>query len=118
MIERSAVRSIANLVFGIIELLIGLRIILKLFSANPQTPFVDFVYSTSHQLLTPFLGMFPSPTRHGSVLEISALFALLVYGFIGYIVEELLDSLARKEHERSSSVRPSKKRRIIEEEEE
>lgn len=79
-------------VLGFVELLIGLRIILKFFDANQATPFVMWVYETSKPLLAPFINMFPSPTITGGfVIEFSAVFALIVYAFIASIIEEILN---------------------------
>lgn len=85
---------LVNLVFGIIELLLGVRIILRLFGANPSTPFVSWIYDATSPLLAPFNGIFPNPTfRGGSVLEMQTLIALLVYGFIAYLITWLTDYL-------------------------
>ncbi len=81
-------------IVGFIELLIGVRILLKFFGANLATPFVAWVYETSRPLLAPFANMFPSPTfTSGFVIEFSALFALIFYAFIGVLVEEALQRL-------------------------
>lgn len=79
--------NLINLVIGIIEAFIGLRIILKLVSANPLTPVVSWIYETSRALIWPFQGMFPSPNLGGgSILEFNSLIALLAYAFIGYLL--------------------------------
>ncbi len=80
-----------NTIFGIVEFFIGLRIILKLFGASTSAPFVSWVYETTNPLLRPFLGMFPSPRLEGGfIIEFSALFGLLVYAFIGYLIEQII----------------------------
>lgn len=79
---------------GLVEFLISLRIVLKLFGASTKAPFVTWVYETTKPLLFPFEGMFPSSTLHtGFVLEVSALFALLVYAFIGFLLESVVTQL-------------------------
>lgn len=82
---------ITNLVVG----LIGLRIILKFFGASQSAAFVNWVYETSEPLLAPFIGMFPAPLLEGGfILEFSAIFAILVYSFLGYILIELVEILS------------------------
>jgi uncharacterized protein YggT (Ycf19 family) len=77
--------------FGLIELIIGLRILLRLLGANPATPFVSWLYEVSRTLLYPFQGIFPSPVLNGGfVLDMSAVVALLVYALIAYFVSELI----------------------------
>src|SRR3989338_9471070 len=83
-----------NIVTNLVEGLLGLRIILKLFGASTVAPFVRWIYETTQPLLAPFIGMFPSPKlSEGFVIEFSALFALIVYAFIGFLATELLDTL-------------------------
>ncbi len=83
---------LVNLIFSIVELLLSVRILLRLFGANPQTPFVNWVYQTTSPLLAPFTGIFPNPVINGGfVLEIPSLFALLIYGFIAYLIANLID---------------------------
>ena len=82
-------------IIAIIEVLLGLRLVLKLFGANPDTPFVNFVYETTQPLLAPFVGIFPSQTIDpGNVLEVTTLFAIIVYAVLGYLLEELVASVA------------------------
>jgi len=91
MLAATSVLFLIDLVFGVVEFFIGFRIILKLLGANPQAPFVSWVYETSRPLLAPFLGMFPSPRLQGRfLLEFSALFGLLVYGLIAYGISEII----------------------------
>lgn len=81
-----------NFVLAFVELFIVLRIILKLFGANPEAPFVSWVYETSRGLVAPFLGMFPAPTLTGGfVIEFSSIFALIVYAVFGYLLVELIE---------------------------
>lgn len=87
-------RSLVNGILSLVEILISIRIILKLFGASTTAPFVRWVYETSAPLLEPFIGMFPSPNLSGGfVLEFSAIFGLLVYAFVGYALLELLTIL-------------------------
>lgn len=84
-----------NLVANLIEGLLLLRVTLKLFGASTIAPFVFWVYQTTDPLLTPFAGMFPTPSLTGGfVIEFSALFALMIYAFISYAAVELIDTLA------------------------
>lgn len=86
-----------SLIFGLIELIIGLRIILSLLRANPSTPFVKWVNEISNSLVYPFQGIFPSLTLPGGfALETSAVIALLVYAVIAYIISEAISFIASR----------------------
>lgn len=85
---------LSGLIFGFIEGIVGLRILLKFFGANELTPFVTWVYHTSQPLLVPFEGMFPSVTeKRGFTIDVSSLFALLVYAFIAFFIQEAINGL-------------------------
>jgi uncharacterized protein YggT (Ycf19 family) len=87
-----------NFILNLIEGLLMLRIILKLFGASTRAPFVTWVYETTQPLLGPFLGMFPSPLLTGGfIIEFSSLFALIVYAFVGYLAVELVNTLFKSD---------------------
>lgn len=89
--------GLVRFVIGLVELLISLRIILKLFGASTSAPFVQWVYETSYPLIAPFAGMFPAPQISGLfVIEFSAVFALVVYMFVGYFLTESVATLSSR----------------------
>ena len=75
------------LAFGILEVLFALRIGLKLVGANPDNTIVALIYGFTAIFLIPFMGLIGSPTYGGFVLEISSMFAMLVYGLLAWAVE-------------------------------
>lgn len=93
MFTSRLILTITNVILGFVEGIIGLRILLKLMGAN-LVPFVRWIYDTSTPLLYPFEGMLPTtslPQSNGRyVVEFSALFALMIYALIGYLIQELL----------------------------
>ena len=81
------VQALVDLFLGLAEIILGLRVIFRLFAANPDSEFVRWIYDTSGALLAPFRGIFPTAeVSPGHVLDISALFAMLAYGVLAYIV--------------------------------
>lgn len=77
-------------VIGLIEALIGLRVLLRLIAANPDNPFVRFIYDFSGVFVSPFLGIVHDPSSGGAVLEINSLIAMLVYLLIGWVAMRLI----------------------------
>lgn len=67
------------LLFYVIEILIALRIIMKLMAANPDSPIAVLIYGLTSFLLIPFAGLISSQTIGTMVLETSSLFAIGVY---------------------------------------
>jgi hypothetical protein len=76
--------------FGVLEALIALRIGLKLIGANPESPIVALIYGFTYLFLFPFDGLVASPTMGNMVLELSSMFAMLIYGLIAWAVERVV----------------------------
>jgi len=90
-----------NIVFTVVGFLLGLRIILRFFWANPSTPFVSWVYESSDSLLAPFAGIFPvSRIDGGFIVDFPAIFAVIIYAFIGYLILEVVEMIALRSEER------------------
>lgn len=78
------------LVFGVLEVLIALRIGLMLVGANPDSPVVAMIYGITALFLLPFVGLIGSPTFGGLVLEVSSMFAMLIYALIAWVIDRLV----------------------------
>src|SRR5687767_4243288 len=78
------------LMFGILEALIALRIGLKLIGANPESPIVALIYGFTYLFLFPFEGLVGSPTAGNMVLELSSMFAMVIYGLIAWVIERIV----------------------------
>ena len=90
---------ITNFSLGLVEIVIGLRILLKLLGANPQAPFVVWIYETTRPLLVPFAGIFPAPTIGVFVIEFSAIFGLVIYALLAYLIDVVIEFLREKSSE-------------------
>jgi uncharacterized protein YggT (Ycf19 family) len=99
--EAVILTRLVNGVLTIIEIFLVLRILLMLFDANPASGFVSFIYQSSQPLLAPFQNIFPSPVIQGQyVLDFSALFALVIYGVVAWLINELVIFIADASTER------------------
>lgn len=78
------------LLFGIIEAIIALRVVLKLVGANPESPIVAMLYGFTYLFLYPFTGLIGSPTVGNLVLELSSLFAMLIYALIAWALAKIV----------------------------
>ena len=78
------------LFLGILEVLIALRIGLKLIGANPDSPIVALIYGFTYLFLFPFEGMTATPSAGGMVLELSSFFAMVIYALIAWAVERIV----------------------------
>lgn len=87
------VRRVVSLLFGILAVLIGLRILLLLLVANQQNSIVDFVYGITEPFVAPFRGIFNFDTVSpggGSVLDVAAVVALIGWLLIYVLIMAIL----------------------------
>lgn len=81
-------------ILGLVETLLGLRLLLKLLGANPSSGFVDFIYSVTNVLTAPFDNIFNvakvDSTQVHSIFEPSIIVAMVVYALIAYGLRKLL----------------------------
>jgi uncharacterized protein YggT (Ycf19 family) len=83
-------------IIGLAEIVLVLRIVLRLFAANPNASFVHWIYTTSNTLLEPFRGIFQTGVIDKSyVLDFTALFALIIYGLLGSLLMFFVDFLEK-----------------------
>lgn len=75
---------------GFIIVLLTLRIVLQLLGANDAAGFVNFIYSISQPFAQPFYGMFPEPTRGVSTLDVSSIFAIIIYALVAWGITKLI----------------------------
>jgi len=77
--------EVIYLVFGIIDGLLLIRLVLKLLAANPLAGFSKFIYGLTDVFMAPFRNLLPNVGGgSGSVLEMSTVVALIVYALIGW----------------------------------
>ena len=78
------------LLFGALEALIGIRVILMLIGANPGNLFTMLVYQLSDLFLWPFRNIVANPAFQNHVLEITSIIAMIVYPLIGWAIVRLI----------------------------
>lgn len=71
-------------IVGLIEVLLGFRVVLLLFGADSNSGFANLIYSMSDPLASPFAGIFGVTRTSGAVFEWSTLIAMMVYAIVAY----------------------------------
>lgn len=85
----------AFVLVAIVVLLLGF--FLLLFGANPDAAFAEWVYRTLTRVMAPFRGLFePVPLDGRSVVDVSILFAMVVYGLAALVLNALIDWLTER----------------------
>jgi uncharacterized protein YggT (Ycf19 family) len=80
-----AVTRIVTLLFTVIEVLLLLRFILKLFGANANQALVSGLYRITEPLVRPFQGIFPEPSGPPA-LDLAALLAVAFFFLIAALI--------------------------------
>jgi uncharacterized protein YggT (Ycf19 family) len=99
--------------------IVTIAFVLQLFAANPEAGFAQWVYRSAARVTAPFRGIFPSHVNGNSVLDVSLLFAIIVYALFALIIHELIsyldrrrdESVDRDRYQQLSTQRPPQERR-------
>jgi uncharacterized protein YggT (Ycf19 family) len=84
----------AFVVVALVVLLFGF--FLQLLGANPHAPFAEWMYRALRRVMAPFHGLFEPVALDGrSVLDVSILFAMLVYAIAALALHALIEWLTR-----------------------
>jgi len=90
---------IVTFVFGILQALLIIRIILLLLVANPDNGVVDLIFGITQPFVEPFLGMFSLnrvTADQGSVLDVAAIVALIGWTLIEALILAAIRIFARR----------------------
>jgi len=88
--ESLTARRIVGIIFGVIEIILALRLIFKLLGANAGNGFIKGLYAVTHILVGIFEGIFSKVTTSGietkAVFEPATLITMVVIALIAWIV--------------------------------
>ena len=92
--QNSSVARIVNIeyfLFGALELLLAIRIVLHLVGANPDNGFANFVNGLSAPFVALFANLVQNPALTAtSVLEITTIAALIVYAIVAWLIGRVI----------------------------
>jgi uncharacterized membrane protein len=88
-------------ILGFLEILLGLRFVLKLIAANAQSGFGSLIYGISGVFTAPFAGLVTTPVSGGNVLEMTTLIAMAVYALFFWIVVRVIRIVADRPSSRT-----------------
>jgi len=86
---------IVNSIFwlaGILEILLGVRFLLRLFGANRENEFAQLINNLSAPFMAPFSTLFISPTSSGgaNIFDFNIAIAILAYALLSYLAVSLV----------------------------
>ena len=99
---------ITGIIFLIIEIILGFRLVLKLLGANAESIFVKGVYNVSQIFVGVFEGIFSTASTEGlettAVFEPATLIAMVVIGIIAWLVLMLIRSKNSSRTEKQETI--------------
>jgi hypothetical protein len=95
----TVLRRVVTLLFGILQVLIVLRIVLLLLAANQDNGIVAFILGATDPFIEPFRGIFDFDTvrgRTGSIFDMGALVALVAWTLIEALILAIVGLVDRR----------------------
>lgn len=77
-------------ILGVLEILLGLRFLLKLIAANADAGFARFIYGITKPFISPFALLVGTPTSGGTIFETTTLIAMLVYALLFWVIVRII----------------------------
>lgn len=106
---RSAlVAQIIGALLGLLEILLGLRFVLKLIAANANSGFAVFIYGITKPFLVPFTALVGTPTSGETIFEVTTLIAMAVYALFFWLVIRVVQIAAKRPSARTTHTTTSR----------
>ncbi len=108
--ENNTAKRIIGVVFGVIEVILGMRLIFKLLGANPNNGFIKMIYNITRFFVGIFEGIFSNITVNeasSAVFEPATLIAIVVVALIGWLVLKLMTPRISNRVERTEYIDPA-----------
>ena len=90
-------------VLGLLEILLGLRFVLTLIAANPDSGFAVFIYGITKPFIAPFALLVGTPTSGGMIFETTTLIAMAIYALLFWGVVSVIRIAADRPIARTST---------------
>jgi YggT family protein len=91
--QNGGVARVINIVyfaFGMLELLLLVRVVLHLLNVNAQNSFANFIYLISAPFVSLFASLLVNPTIGSGILEITTIIAMFVWAIVGWLLGRLI----------------------------
>ncbi|UZE93104.1 MAG: hypothetical protein ACKKMV_02545 [Candidatus Nealsonbacteria bacterium] len=88
-------KKVVKRLFGLVELFLFLRLLLKFLNANPKTIVISFIYKYSDVLISPFNFIFSDIYWNGKLIETATISAMIGYAIFVFVFLRLLHLFSR-----------------------
>jgi uncharacterized protein YggT (Ycf19 family) len=86
------IRNSIILLVGALEILLAMRLFLRLTRSNPDNTFANFIFNLSDPFVAPFSTLFISPTNADAsrIFDLNLIFAMIIYALLGALAVALV----------------------------
>ena len=92
--QNSAIDRVDRIIyflFGLLEVLLAVRVVFHMLSANTGNVFADFIYGVTQPFVALFANLFANPSLGGSsVLELTTIAAMIVYLILAWVIARVV----------------------------
>ena len=92
---------IVRTILGLLEIVLGLRFVLKLIAANAASGFGSLIYGITGIFVAPFVGLIPTPVSGDTILEVTTLISMAVYALFFWLIVRGITIVADRPSARS-----------------
>lgn len=93
---KKAINGVVLVIFGLFDVVLLIRILLRIIGASTASSFVKFWYSLSDTFLNPFDGTFTDIGSGKIVLELDSLLAIAIYFLIAIFIVRVVNGLFKE----------------------
>ena len=101
---------VTNVIFSLVEIILGFRLVFKMLGANPANGFVKAVYAVTKPVVSLFSGIFDNISLGGEapekVLELDTIIAIIVIAIIAWMIQSLIYPRIRNRTEQTEYIEP------------
>jgi hypothetical protein len=90
--QAEVVNGVVWFIFGVLEILLGLRILFLLLGAR-ASGFAAFLYTLTAPFVAPFRGIFAAPAAGSAYFDSAAVLAMIIYALLAWGIAALVDLL-------------------------
>jgi len=90
-------------VLGLLQILLGMRFVLKLIAANAASGFATLIYGITALFVLPFQGLIATPASGNTIFEATTLIAMAVYALVVWGIVSIIPIVMDRPNARTTS---------------
>lgn len=94
---------IVYVLLGLLQVLLGMRFVLKLIAANAESGFATLIYGITALFVAPFAGLIATPTTGNTIFEVTTLIAMAVYALLVWGIVSVIPIVVDRPSARTTS---------------